>query len=250
MQKTYTSQKPFLFPPKKYKGYKVANTGIDPHGNFLEFIRKDIIKNIDVHRDSDQARDIKEMRATNYNTIRTKWAIGCTKETAKMIEGEDNLLPRFTMKRSTSQFQPIRLKTDVISFRPPEKQKEDQKAYDQLITTPKYNFNSQTSQGWLERTYENKSIVNRSSVNHNIITHADNDHSSKIHVGTLNSKILFRKKAICDFANEAIPSAIHINNDYKSALNHDNQLFKKYTGICTNVYDAAHRFGIDKPFKV
>jgi len=42
----------YYSPPKKYKGFKVANTGIDPHGNFVEFIKKDIIKNIDVHRDS------------------------------------------------------------------------------------------------------------------------------------------------------------------------------------------------------
>lgn len=38
-------------PCKKYKGYRTANTGIDPHGNFDEFIKKDIIKNIDVYRD-------------------------------------------------------------------------------------------------------------------------------------------------------------------------------------------------------
>lgn len=90
-----------------------------------------------------------------------------------------------------------------------------------MITTPKYNFHSETSKGWLERTYENKSIVNRSSVAHNIITHAENSNSAKIHVGTLNSKILFRKKAVCDFSNEAIPNAIHINNDYNSAITKD-----------------------------
>ena len=71
---------------------------------------------------------------------------------------------------------------------------------------------------WLERQYDNKSIVNRSSVAHNIITHGENQHSGKMNVGTLNSKILFRKKAICDFSNEALPRAVHINNDYRGAL--------------------------------
>jgi hypothetical protein len=66
----------------------------------------------------------------------------------------------------------------------------------------------------------------------------------------LNSKILFRKKAICDYANEAIPVAIHINKEYTSALGENNEIFKKNTGICSHVYDAAHKFGIDKPFKV
>ena len=75
-------------PPKKYKGYKIANTGIDPHGGFLEFIKRDIIKNIDVQRDSEHAREMKETKRTSYETHRTKWAIGCTKETAKMVNRE------------------------------------------------------------------------------------------------------------------------------------------------------------------
>ena len=112
----------------------------------------------------------------------------------------------------------MRLKTDIISFRPPERLHEHQKAHDIIVTTPKYNFNSETSKGWMERTYENKSIVNRSSVAHNIINHIENPQSGKLHVGTLNSKILFRKKAICDFSNEAMPNAIHLNNDYNTAM--------------------------------
>ena len=71
-----------------------------------------------------------------------------------------------------------------------------------------------------------------------------------MYVGTLNSKILFRKKSICDFSNEALPRALHINKDYNSAIDLNPSIFKKYTNICSNVYDAAHRFGIDKPFKV
>ena len=43
-------------PCKKYKGYKVANTGIDPLGGYMEFLKKDIVKNIDVHRDSEEAK--------------------------------------------------------------------------------------------------------------------------------------------------------------------------------------------------
>ena len=83
-----------------------------------------------------------------------------------------------------------------------------------MVTLPQYNFHSQTKVGWQEQTYDNKSIVNRSSVSHNILTHEPNVVSGKINVGTLNSKILFRKKAVCDFSNEAIPAALHINQDF------------------------------------
>ncbi|CDW90990.1 UNKNOWN [Stylonychia lemnae] len=252
IQKTYGQSRPFLFPPKKYKGFKIANTGVDPHGGLVDFIKRDIIKNIDVHRNNQEKEEMRDMRQTQFGTLKNKWAIGCTKNTATKVDTEGFLLPQFqsSMKRSSSQIQPIRLKTDIISFRPPEKQVEHQKAYDLMVTSPKYNFHSETSQGWIERQYENKSIVNRSSVNHNIITHSENGNSGKLHVGTLNSKILFRKKAVCDFANEAIPQAIHINNDYNSAFLKEPGLFKKYTGMCVNTYDSAHRFGIDKPFKV
>ena len=63
------------------------------------------------------------MRKTQFNEIRNKWAIGCTKDTTKMVDVEGNLKPG--MKRSLSQYQNLRLKTDVISFKPPEMQRED-----------------------------------------------------------------------------------------------------------------------------
>jgi hypothetical protein len=34
----------------------VANTGVDPHGNFKEFIKNDIIKNIDIYRNSETVK--------------------------------------------------------------------------------------------------------------------------------------------------------------------------------------------------
>ena len=69
-------------------------------------------------------------------------------------------------------------------------------------------------------------------------------------MGALNTKIMFRKKAISDFEKEALVSATHYNQGYQNAFKEDSSVFKKYTGICTNVYDAAHRFGIKEPFKV
>lgn len=78
----------------------------------------------------------------------------------------------------------------------------------------------------------------------------DNETSGNINVGTLNSKILFRKKAICEYSNEGRLQALHLNHDYLSSLREASSIFKKNNNICSNVYDAAHRFGIDKPFKV
>lgn len=64
----------------------MANTGIDPHGGLVEFIKKDIIKNIDVHQDSDL--HIKTLRQTKFGELKNKWAVGCTKDTASKVDNE------------------------------------------------------------------------------------------------------------------------------------------------------------------
>ena len=48
----------------------MANTGVDPHGSFLEFVKKDVIKNIDVHKDKRNRVDDFEKRK-DYPAIGT-----------------------------------------------------------------------------------------------------------------------------------------------------------------------------------
>lgn len=93
------------------------------------------------------------MRQTQFSELKNKWAVGCTKYTATKVDNEGTLKPEFQgtahmMKRSLSQYQPIRLKTDVISFKPPEKQREDQKEFDMKVTMAKYNYHSESKVGW------------------------------------------------------------------------------------------------------
>ena len=58
---------------------------------------------------------MRTMKFTKFNEIKNKWAIGCTKYTASKVNELGQL------KRSTSQYEGIRLNTDVISFKPPQK---------------------------------------------------------------------------------------------------------------------------------
>jgi hypothetical protein len=38
--------------------YRISETGVDPHGMLEEFYRKDMIKNIDVYRESEERKTV------------------------------------------------------------------------------------------------------------------------------------------------------------------------------------------------
>lgn len=69
----------------------MSNTGVDPSGTILEFIKKDIVKNIDVYRDDTgvtSTQFFKTMSATQFGEIKNKWAVGCTKDTRNKVDLE------------------------------------------------------------------------------------------------------------------------------------------------------------------
>lgn len=46
-----------------------ANSGMNPHGGLIEFIKKDPVNNIDVHRDS-------RPPPPDISSMSSKWAVG------------------------------------------------------------------------------------------------------------------------------------------------------------------------------
>ena len=66
-------------PYKRFKGYREANSGMDPMGNWTNFLKHDLVPNIDVHRDT---REIQDM--STYNSAR--WAVGTQKFTATKVD--------------------------------------------------------------------------------------------------------------------------------------------------------------------
>jgi len=91
---------------------------------------------------------------------------------------------------------------------------------------------------------------NRSSVNHNIITHKGNDHSAALIVGVLDKKVCNRKKGIAEITDANNLAALKSNKDFVHAYEKNPHQFKRSNGVFSHLYDAAHRFGEDKPFKV
>jgi hypothetical protein len=57
---------------QKFKQFKVWGSGDDPMGAYTEFTKHDVVKNIDLHRDTVK-------RVDDLNARRDAVAIGCTK---------------------------------------------------------------------------------------------------------------------------------------------------------------------------
>ena len=85
-----------------------ANSGKDPKGAYVEFLKKDPYKNIDVRRDAAPPKpDISHMSK--------RWAVGTMKDTKWKVNVEDGLLDRKNLETKTFP----RSKTDHLSFDPP-----------------------------------------------------------------------------------------------------------------------------------
>ena len=85
-----------------------ANSGKDPKGAYVEFLKKDPYKNIDVRRDAAPPKpDISHMSK--------RWAVGTMKDTKWKANVEDGLLDRKNLETKTFP----RSKTDHLSFDPP-----------------------------------------------------------------------------------------------------------------------------------
>ena len=57
------------------------------------------------------------------------------------------------------------------------------------------------------------------------------------------------KKGIGEFGDIMRPTANNKNLAHNKALEENKDVFKLKAGVFANLYDAAHRFGDDHPFK-
>ena len=57
------------------------------------------------------------------------------------------------------------------------------------------------------------------------------------------------KKGIGEYGDLQRITAINPNPDFLKSYNESPALFRRKNGVFTYLYDSAHRFGEDKPFK-
>mmetsp|Transcript_3644 Transcript_3644/g.3589 ORF Transcript_3644/g.3589 Transcript_3644/m.3589 type:complete len:120 (+) Transcript_3644:414-773(+) len=118
-----------------------------------------------------------------------------------------------------------------------------------MVTRPHYNINNISKHPWVPYSGQLQTINNRSSVGHNIISHTPNTYSSAIIVGLHDTKMNNLKKGIGEFGDIQRPTANNKNYEHNAAFESNGSVFKRRDGAFTHLYDAAHRFGEDKPFK-
>lgn len=104
--------------------------------------------------------------------------------------------------------------------------------------------------GWIPQGNQ-KTMNNMSSVEYNILSPTErNNLSGLVSIKCMDKKIATKKKGVGEFSD--LTRKFHPNYypQYKEALNENKQIFRKYNGIFTYLYDSAYRNGeIVVPFR-
>lgn len=239
LQKFYGNPKPV----REYQRFgrsKIADSGEDPNGAMLEFIKHDIV------------RPLERLNMQKKKCIASeKWAVGTTKKCPsieKLPKKEalkDYYFPDINEKKSELCVN----KTDHISILVPKiKKKEESESF--LNLKKKIGPHSETyNDSWIPQG-NHKTQNNRSSVAYNILNYQSNDISGAMMSKVLDKKLNNKKKGVAEFMD--LTKAFNPNFDKKFAEHHNNQprIFHVYNGIFSHMYDAAHRNGnIVVPFR-
>ena len=104
------------------------------------------------------------------------------------------------------------------------------------------------SKEWIPRIYDNFSNTNKSNVDYNIITNIPKENYEKVHLPEMikNKK----RKGIADYSEQLMPFYPKFREDYSKLLDENNNIFRRYNGIFSSMYDSSAKNGnIYKPFK-
>ena len=142
--RVYSQPKP-VRPYQRFPPMKSAMTGIDPEGNFKNFIKRDPTTNIDVRRD----RKFETRHEDHVKIPVGQVPFGTTKCTYKKGLSTDGRLKREDHGIMTKSFP--RNPTDNISSDPPAQERPFQGLFDKMVSTSKYDKNSPSSNPWLPK---------------------------------------------------------------------------------------------------
>jgi hypothetical protein len=203
----------------RFRGIKEYGTGVDPDGGFIEFLKKDVIRNIDVHRDTVQ-------RVEDLEALKNRIPVGCTKVIRE--------------QRKPSAPAPYRITTDHISFQPPAFTSQGPPPI------PQYTKANTTKEGWVAPRSQ-FTLSNCHSTGYNIVNFQENPHAvirkaTNLHAG--------RAKGITQFSDLNRPYNPNFNQEFARVLSEDPKTFYRRTGIFSHMYDAAARHGyMTMPFE-
>ena len=204
----------------RFPSARVSGSGVDPLGSYFEFLKKDVTRNIDIHRDTVKRQDDLEARKNCP-------AAGTTTATRG-----------FPVARSVTPTERQPLATDHISFRPPQIRESRAKT-----ETPGFSKAVESKEGWSPQV-QKSTASNRLSTPYNPITFEPLAYAPPNRV--MDAK---RQKGVTEFSDLQNPYGDRPTQVYRQALSQDPAVFRRKTGIFSHMYDAAAAQGyISKPF--
>jgi hypothetical protein len=252
-QKQFTTPQP-VRDYKRLSSAKIANSGRDPNGAFIEFISKDIItplKRNNLYLKFEE--DFKTQRPLTSN----KWALNTIKRAPnyetlpKFQQFKTYYFPPQFNNKSPEQYRNFSLKTDHISINIPKIKKiSSDKSF--LKMKSEYSVQKETKKGWVPLSGFD-TINNQSGVNYNIITfqpllYRTTNEKGKI-MNQMKKDLNNKKKGVAEYADLTRTYRENYNPDYQRLFKENNKRFFKYQGIFSDMYDSARKNGdLYKPF--
>ena len=258
-QKEFNNPRPI----RQYRRFlptKKALSGMDPHGTLTEFIKKDIV--IPLHRKNLYTAffDIKSPSYKHNDFIKTKmnenskWALDTiarapTYETLpKVQQFKTYYFPPKYNNKDPVKYRAYSLRTDHIGIKIP-KIKKIEKINSFLKLKEDYCVSTETDkQNWW-RPFPIKNLgKNSSSKEYNIINFKPIlEKNSNFEM--MNKTINYRKKGNGEFNDLTRTFRVNVNKVFREKFEQNPKRFRRFTGIFSNMYDAAHKNGnIIRPF--
>ena len=258
-QKEFTRPRP----SREYTRFlptKKALSGMDAHGTISEFIKKDIISPLYRQSLYTPFFDIKSplyKHNTLYNTKRnenSKWALNTmarapTYDTLPKVQPfKTYYFPPKYNNKDPEKYRALSLKTDHIGIKVPKIKKIEKKS-SFLKLKGDYSVSTETKKDdWWNPFPSKNSIKNLSSKNYDIINFKPTlgiNSTFEMMNKTLNN----RKKGYGEYLDLTKTFRVNTNKDFVEKYEENPKRFHKFTGIFSNMYDAAHKNGnIIRPF--
>ena len=206
----------------RFPSPRVSGSGVDPLGAYKDFMRNDLTKNIDVHRD-------RFVRLDDLESRKNSPAVGCTK--VRQLSGP------------IREPVPYMLETDHISFKQETPLKQTGRS---VLRSRKLNPNSRSPSEWAPYV-PTQTQNNCNSTSYDFITFCEREHAVIRNPTDIDAR---RAKGLAEYFDVTRLNHLNYSPQHREALQTDNRYFYRRNGRFTYDYIAAHRFGnMTMPFE-
>lgn len=257
VQKNFNTIKP-VRPFNRFGLPKISNSGIDPSTVFINFNQKDP-NQPNLNQDSSVYDDFQNKYIP---TEPQKWSVGYTYtcKDERLIPKKQQYRDYYFLKRNKQdeeKFKDNYLPTDHISIRMPKISKSvdikdnlENKFYPYLKMKSEFGTNQNSDSYWVPQIQNKATMSNKSSVGYNIITNFDDISPKADGFGILDKASNNKKKGVAEFSDYLKPFNYNPNKRYLKCFEDNNNRFRFYKGVFSELYDSAAKNGnIYMPFR-